>query len=286
MSLARWEERLAPFDGIVAVAFWFAGVLILQGPADQPDQDASPARALLFFKQEDSAILLGTFLFMVGTLFFLWFLGLVRKQLFSHESAGHRLTGSLTPAVSRLPSRSSDARRARGRGDQQREPDARRGAGLPGDQRRVLLRGELSAAVFLLALGLVSLATQAFPRWLAWCSLLLTVWLVIPPIGWAALLWGFPLWLIAISLLLATRSRSDSRRDPSIEHPEAGHRLADLGHLDACGGEPLALGVGVGDLEGRIRCFRARVERERARAGAKRRPVRRSRTQVGPRTSR
>ena len=39
MSLARWEERLAPFDGIAAVAFWFAGVLILQGPADQPDQE-------------------------------------------------------------------------------------------------------------------------------------------------------------------------------------------------------------------------------------------------------
>ena len=37
MSLARWEERLAPFDGIVAVGFWVAGVLVLQGPANQPD---------------------------------------------------------------------------------------------------------------------------------------------------------------------------------------------------------------------------------------------------------
>ena len=61
---------------------------------------------------------------------------------------------------------------------------------------------ELSAAVFLLALGLVSLATGAFPRWLAWASLVLAVWLVIPPIGWVALLLGFPLWLIAVSMLL------------------------------------------------------------------------------------
>jgi len=62
MSLARWEERLAPFDGIAAVGFWVAGVLVLQGPANQPDTDASPAQALLFFKTEDTAILVGTFL--------------------------------------------------------------------------------------------------------------------------------------------------------------------------------------------------------------------------------
>jgi hypothetical protein len=78
---------------------------------------------------------------------------------------------------------------------------------------------ELAAAVFLLALGLVSLAGEAFPKWLGWASLVLAVWLAIPPIGWAALLWGFPLWLIAVSLLLATRSRSDSRPGPEHRTP-------------------------------------------------------------------
>lgn len=217
MSLARWEERLAPFDGIVAVAFWLAGVLILQGPADQPGQDASPARALAFFKLEDGAILIGTFLFMVGTLFFLWFLGFVRKHLFGYESAGHRLTGiayagGVATAVSLLLMPAVHA------------AGAINNDHLSADAAQVYLginiaffyAAELSAAVFLLALGLVSLATGAFPRWLAWVSLLLAVWLVIPPIGWAALLLGFPLWLIAVSLLLATRSRSDSR--PGLEH--------------------------------------------------------------------
>ena len=61
---------------------------------------------------------------------------------------------------------------------------------------------ELSAAVFLLALGLVSLATGAFPRWLAWASLVLALWLVIPSIGWLAFLYLFPLWLIALSVML------------------------------------------------------------------------------------
>ena len=85
MSLMRWEERLAPLDGIVAVALWVAGFIVLQGPADEPDTDSSPARALQYFTKEDGAILAGTLLFMLGTLFFLWFLGAIRTQLYTAD---------------------------------------------------------------------------------------------------------------------------------------------------------------------------------------------------------
>ena len=47
-----------------------------------------------------------------------------------------------------------------------------------------------------------------------WVSILLALWLVIPTVGWFAMLYVFPLWLIAVSVLLATRSRSDSRPGP------------------------------------------------------------------------
>ena len=36
-------------------------------------------------------------------------------------------------------------------------------------------------------------------------SLVLALWLAIPPIGWAALLWGFPLWTIIVSVPLFRR---------------------------------------------------------------------------------
>jgi hypothetical protein len=62
MNLGRVEERLAPLDGIAAVVLWVAGVLVLQGPADQPDTDAAPVTALAFFEEHHDAILLGTFL--------------------------------------------------------------------------------------------------------------------------------------------------------------------------------------------------------------------------------
>ena len=71
---------------------WVAGVIVLQGPADQPDTDAAPAVALAFFKEHHGAILLGTFLYMLGTLFFLWFLGLVRAQLGPAEGGARRVS--------------------------------------------------------------------------------------------------------------------------------------------------------------------------------------------------
>jgi hypothetical protein len=207
MSLARWEERLSPFDGIVAVAFWVAGVLVLQGPADQPDQDASPARTLVFFKQEDGAILLGTFLFMVGTLFFLWFLGLLRTRLIPFESGDHRLTGvafagGVATAVSLLLMPAVLA--AGAINNDNLSPDAAQV--YLGINVAFFYAAELAAALFLLAIGVVSLAGQPFPRWLAWASLLLAVWLAIPPIGWAALLLGFPVWLIAVSFAVLRAS--------------------------------------------------------------------------------
>src|SRR5262245_16864161 len=205
MGLARWEERLAPFDGIAAVAFWVVGVLVLQGPANQPDTDASPARAPVFFTTEEKAILVGTFLSMIAPLLFLWFPGLVRARLVEAEGGSHRLSsiafaGGVAAAIFLL---AQPAVHATG---------AINSDNLSADAAQVYLginvaffyAAEFATAVFLLALGLVSLRGQPFPQWFGTVSLVYAVCLVIPPIGSAVLVWGFP-WLIVISLLLATR---------------------------------------------------------------------------------
>ena len=203
MSLARWEERLAPLDGIAAVVFWVAGVLVLQGPANQPDLDASPERALLFFKTEANAILVGTFLYLIGTLFFLWFLGLVRARLVEAEGGTHRVSsiafaGGVAAAILLL---AQPAVHAAG---------AINNDNLSADAAQVYLginvaffyAAEFATAVFLLALGLVTLRGQPVPHWFGTVSLVYAVCLVIPLIGPAVMLWGFPLWLIVASVLL------------------------------------------------------------------------------------
>jgi hypothetical protein len=217
MSLTRWEERLAPLDGIAAVVFWVAGITVLQWPAHQPEADASPARALAFFQDHTGTVLLGTLLVLVGSLFFLWFLGLVRTRLVASEGGSHRLSSiafaaGVATAVSLILMPAVHA--AGAINNAHLSPDAAQV--YLGINVAFFVGAEMSAAVFLLALGLVSLAAQAFPGWLAWASIILALWLVILPIGWFAMLYVFPLWLIAVSLLLATRSRSDSR--PGLEH--------------------------------------------------------------------
>ena len=220
MRLGRWEELLAPLDGIAAVAFWVAGVLVLHGPANQPDMDASPARALAFFKTEENAILVGTFLYMIGTLFFLWFLGLVRTRLVEAEGGSHRLSsiafaGGVAAAISLLAMPAVHATGAIN--SDNLSPDAAQV--YLGINVAFFYAAEFATAVFLLAVGLICLRGQPFPRWLGNSSIVFAVLLVIPPIGWAVLLWGFPLWLIVLSVLLWTRARSDSRPGPEHRTP-------------------------------------------------------------------
>ena len=216
----RLEERLAPLDGIAAVILWVAGVAVLQGKADQPSSDASPAQALRFFQVHTGTVLLGTLLFGLGTLFFLWFLGLIRTQLGPAEGGQRRLSSiayaaGIAMAICLLLTPATHA------------AGAINNVGLSPDAAQVYLglnagfywAAGLSGAVFLLATGLTSLSTGAFPAWLAWASIALAVWLLIVPIAWIALVYAFPLWLITVSVLLWTRARSDSRPDPGHRTP-------------------------------------------------------------------
>ena len=199
----RLEERLAPLDGIAAVVFWVAGVLVLEGPAGQPASNASSERALRFFQVHTGTVLLGATLFALGSLFFLWFLGLIRVQLGPAEGGERRLSsiayaGGIAMATSLLLV--SAAYAAGAMTNEHLSPAAAQA--YFGLREGLYYAAGLAGAVFLLATGLTSLASRAFPVWLAWASIALAVWLLLVPIAWIALVYVFPLWLIAVSVLL------------------------------------------------------------------------------------
>ena len=75
---------------------------------------------------------------------------------------------------------------------------------------------ELFAAVLVGATGLVALRTAVLPRWLAWVSLLLALVLLIPPIGWAGILLGVPVWTLLLSLLLTRTAGTSVRADAAL----------------------------------------------------------------------
>jgi hypothetical protein len=73
-------------------------------------------------------------------------------------------------------------------------------------------------AVFLGALSVLALRRVVLARWLGWFGLVTTVLLLIPPVGWAALLFLLPLWLIAASVFLWRRSTNiDERRTVALD---------------------------------------------------------------------
>ena len=55
---------------------------------------------------------------------------------------------------------------------------------------------------FFLATGLAAIRARALPVWVGWFALLLAVVALIPPIGWAVVVFGFPIWILIVSVLM------------------------------------------------------------------------------------
>lgn len=205
MNWAFWE-RIAPLDGIIAVAFWVAGVVVMSVVADQPSIDASSAEALAYFKGHSGAIQLGGFLFALGALFFIWFLGSLRIALRTAEGGEARVTGivfagGVAVAVLALLLPSGWTAGAVTTSNLTAEAAQALLAIFVG----VFFALELAAAVFVLAVAALIFQTRVFPAWLGWFGLLVSIGLLIVPIGWLVLLFLFPVWLAATSLVLYGR---------------------------------------------------------------------------------
>ena len=65
---------------------------------------------------------------------------------------------------------------------------------------------KLCAIPLLIACALVAIRTAVLPRAHAWVSLALALSLAVPHTGWMSLLYGFPVWVVATSLLLGRTS--------------------------------------------------------------------------------
>jgi hypothetical protein len=201
---ARWE-RLGPLAGIIAVALFVVGVAVIEG-GGAPGDDATPQEYLSYYQDDDDTILLGGVLFQLGAVFFLWFLGHLRARLAAAEGGVHRLTaiafgGGLVAVTCALLIPGAD--QAGALSNDQITGDAAVVFNNFGDA--FFIAAEFAAAVLLAATALVVLATRALPRWLAWVSLVVALWLLIAPIGWAALIFAVPVWTIVVSLLLFMR---------------------------------------------------------------------------------
>ena len=217
LSGDRWD-RLAPLTGAAAVVLWVIGAFLLF--QDEPESDAAPAEFSQYYDENSGAILVGTFIFGLGTLLFLWFVSVLREHLQATGARGTRVPGPVFAAGIVTGSMLLGMMAPHAAAAIQIEDGD---AALSGEAAEALwhlstgffFSAELAAALFVIATAVAVLRTGILPRWLAWVSLALALLLLIPPIGWLGLLFGLPLWTLLVSFLLWQRVSAGHDAEPA-----------------------------------------------------------------------
>lgn len=206
--MATGMTRWAPATGILAPLLWFAGVSF--GEQGAPDEAASAGEILTYFQDETTAILLGGVLFMFGSLAFILFVSQLRGRW---QVGGPSASLSMMWAMGLLGIAFISATWAPQMGvaiaiedmSAQLDPATAEAAWHMGTGFFVL--GEMLLALFFFSVVVLNRSVAVLPSWLVWFGLLIGLVALIPPIGWAAIIFGLPLWtlLAGVFLLLATR---------------------------------------------------------------------------------
>lgn len=213
-------ERFAPLAGVLAVVLWIVAVVVVES-AGTPDDEASAQALVAYYEEDSGAILAGSFVFMLGTAAFVWFLGSLRTRIYWQEGAAGRLAattfgaGILTAAMT-MGTFAPEAAAAFGSDqlDRPLDPGAAEALAIIGDG--FFIAAEASLVVFFLAAGLAALRSRALPAWLGWASLVFAVAAILPWIGWAIVIWGLPLWVLVASIWMFVRPSAPDRMEARV----------------------------------------------------------------------
>ncbi|HET7044408.1 MAG TPA: hypothetical protein VFI37_06120 [Gaiellaceae bacterium] len=197
-------HRSMLLTGLLAVVLWIVGLVVHEGLADSLSESASDQQILAWVQGNTNYILTGGWLFMVGCLCFVWFLGALRARLLDAEGGAGTLAtiafaGGLATAIFGMLTQAGDLALAIDKDD----VSAATAGALHHATDAFFVGAELSAILLTVATAVLALRSGVLPRWWAIFSLLLAVVLVIGPIGWAGLIFGVPIWTIGTSLQLA-----------------------------------------------------------------------------------
>jgi hypothetical protein len=210
MNWARWE-RFAPLTGIVAVLLWVLGVIV--GESSGYSEKDTPQEILAVFQDDTSTIIAGGIIFAFGVVFFIWFLGTLRATLLAAEGGLGRLTSiaygsGMLAALCLLLGIAPTLQGA----VNEEDLSADTAQALQSMGESFFLGTELTLLAMFLAVGLLILRTRVLARWLGWVSLAVALLLAIIPIGWAGVVWAFPLWTIVTSVLLLRATATPAER--------------------------------------------------------------------------
>jgi len=205
---SRFDRISILVMGILAPALWIVGLLIGQRLTDNLPDKASDAQVLTWLAANKNLTIVGGWLFMTGCLAFIWFAGLLRSRLAEIEGGNHTLStiafaGAVAAAVFGIGTQ-ADLASAINASDVTAPT-----AGMFHHLGDLFFVGaELSLIVLLASVAVLAFRVAAVPRWWGVFSALVAVVLWIGPIGWAALIFGTPLWTIGTAILIVRAPRS------------------------------------------------------------------------------
>jgi hypothetical protein len=207
-SERRWE-RLAPLTGIVAVVLFVVGFLVFELVGDTPEGDETAEQYLTFFQEEEGSIWAGTWIFFVGIVFFLWFLGSVRAALHRAEGGVGRVasiayTGGVGTALlltAALGAQVSGVIAA----DENENLSAQTAETLWWVGDGFFVGATFFLAAFLAASAILLLRRRVLPLWFGIVTAILAVAAFVPFISWAVLIFAMPLWIIFVAIWLYVR---------------------------------------------------------------------------------
>lgn len=211
--MERWE-RFAPLTGVVAIVLFVIGVIVEESTASRPD-DETPANVLRWFQDNSTDLIAGSVLYAVGAVLLIWFFGSLRAALRTAEGGTGRLTAiaygsGLLAAVGLLMSVAPTAQGAFQEDDL--APETAQALVFVGDSFFGVT--EFALVPMFVAVGLLTLRTRVLPVWLGWVGFAIALLLLIIPIGWAGVVWAFPLWTIIVSILLFLRGSAPAVATP------------------------------------------------------------------------
>lgn len=198
-------RRLAPLTGVVFVVLYVIATVI--GMSDSPDFAGTEREITEYYTDKKDEVLIGSFIAVIATPFYIWFLGCLRSAIARAEGGTTRLASTAFGAgiaagaagVSGLMVNAMGALRV----DEQ-DAIAPAVATAYYDIGQILAYAATPAliAAGLAATAVASLRYRAIlPVWLAYVTLVLAVIDVIPPISWIGTLLGV-LWVLVVSGLL------------------------------------------------------------------------------------
>ena len=211
MNPLRQRPLLLP--AVLSVALWIAGLVVTNRFSDKIPHHPTDAQLLIWIKGNTNSILMGGWLWMLGCLSFLWFATLLRTRLVEREERGTTYStvafaGAAAGTVFGLLIMAGDL----GAAVNKNSISAATAGTLHNGSDMFFIAAELAMILFFAGTAVVALRTAVLPRWWAVFAILIAVVLVIGPIGWAALIFGTPIWILGTGLIVGAPSPSRAPR--------------------------------------------------------------------------